>query len=330
LQTIDTIAQLNITMAPTEKLNILITGCSPGGMGAALAVAFHNAGHHVYATARNPAKLSTLAEQGIQTVTLDVTSSTSIESAVSAVTASLPPTKGLDILVNNAAGNYTMPVVDATLPAARELFDLNVWAQLAVTQAFLPLLLRSTNTSSGSPKPDSDFQPLIVNHTSVGSKAALPFQGIYNASKAALAMLTSTMRMELAPFGIRVVDLKTAGVKTNIIANSNFNSAPAGGGGGGEGERLPAGSIFAPAREVVERIMSQEGLADRGITAEQWAGEVVGVLLGRNPPAEIWKGESALVARMAMSIPCDLAQSVVKKMTGLGEVEEIIKKARQG
>ncbi|KAK4032068.1 hypothetical protein C8A01DRAFT_20819 [Parachaetomium inaequale] len=313
-------------MSPTEKLTILITGCSPGGMGAALAVAFHSAGHHVYATARNPSKLSPLAEQSIQTLTLDVTSSTSIASAVSAVTASLAPTKGLDILINNAAGNYTMPVVDATLPAARELFDVNVWAQLAVTQAFLPLLLRSTTTGT-SPKPDADFQPLIVNHTSVGSKAALPFQGIYNASKAALAMLTTTMRMELAPFGIRVVDLKTAGVKTNIIANSNFNSAAAAGGGG---ERLPAGSIFAPAREVVERIMSQEGLADRGITPEQWAGEVAGVLLGRNPPGEIWKGESALVARMAMAIPCGLAESVVKKMTGLDEVEEVIRKARLG
>ncbi|KAH6623207.1 hypothetical protein F5144DRAFT_582649 [Chaetomium tenue] len=327
-------------MPPPQKLNILITGCSPGGMGAALAVAFHNAGHHVYATARNPSKLSPLAGQGIQTLTLDITSSSSIESAVSAVTTALPPTRGLDILINNAAGNYTMPVIDATLPAARELFDLNVWAHLAVTQAFLPLILRSTTTTN-SPNPNPantptttpPFAPLIANHTSVGSVAALPFQGIYNASKAALAMLTATMRMELAPFGVRVVDLKTAGVRTNIIANSNFHrhgSTSNGDDNSGGGGRLPAGSVFAPVREQVERIMSQEGLKERGISAEEWAGEVVGVLLGRSVPAEVWKGESALVARMATAIPCGLAEGVVKRMTGMDAVEEGVRRVRGG
>jgi NAD(P)-dependent dehydrogenase (short-subunit alcohol dehydrogenase family) len=284
-------------------------------MGAALAVAFHNAGHHVYATARTPSKLSALAEQGIQTLPLDVTSSPSIASAVSSVTASLPPTKGLDILINNAAGNHTMPLADASLPAAREIFDLNVWAQLAVTQAFLPLLLRSTSPTT------STFQPLIVNHTSVGSVAALPFQGIYNASKAALAMLTATLRMELAPFDIRVIDLKTAGVKTNIINNNNFND-------GARADRLPQDSIYAPARELVERAMSQEGLRGRGVTPEQWAGEVVGLLLGRNPPAVIWRGESALLARVATAVPCGLMEGVVGKLTGLDEVEWVIRAAR--
>jgi len=91
---------------------------------------------------------------------------------------------------------------------------------------------------------------MIINHASVGSRAALPFQGIYNASKAALAMLTETMRLELAAFGIAVIDLKTAGVHTNIIANNNVN-AKAG--------RLPAGFIYEPARKVVEEAMSQEG-----------------------------------------------------------------------
>ncbi|KAK4119731.1 short-chain dehydrogenase [Parathielavia appendiculata] len=279
-------------MSSTDKLTVLITGCSPGGMGAALAVAFHSAGHNVYATARNTSKLSPFAEQGIQTLPLDVTSAPSVASAVASVTASLPATKGLDILINNAAGNHTMPLADASLPAARELFDLNVWAQLAVTQAFLPLLLRSTT-------PASAFRPLIVNHTSVGSVAALPFQGIYNASKAALAMLTATLRMELAPFDIRVIDLKTAGVKTNIISNSNFNDST-------RADRLPEDSIYAPARELVERAMSQEALRERGVTPEQWAGEVVGLLLGRNPPAVIWRGESALLARVATAVPLNL------------------------
>ncbi|KAK4233735.1 hypothetical protein C8A03DRAFT_19233 [Achaetomium macrosporum] len=319
-------------MGPSnDKLTILVTGCSPGGMGAALAEAFHRAGHRVFATARNPSKLSPLAEQGIETLTLDVTSPSSIAAAVSSLTASLPPNQGLDMLVNNAAGSYSMPIADISLDAARDLFNLNVWAHIAVTQALLPLLFRqSTTTATTIPTATATFsstttafQPMIVNHTSVGSVAALPFQGVYNASKAALAMLTATMRMELAPFGIRVIDLKTAGVKTNIINNNNVNNPAAGGGGG---DRLPEGSIYAPVREVVERAMSQEDLRGRGITAEQWAEEVAGLLLGRNPPAVIWKGESAMVVRVASAMPCDLFEGPIKKMTGMDRVEEIIRR----
>lgn len=176
---------------------------------------------------------------------------------------------------------------------------------------------------------------MIVNHTSVGSKAALPFQGIYNASKAALAMLSETMRLELeGSFGVRVIDLKTAGVRTNIIENNNVNrvkGGDAGGtnGGGGNGEGvLPAGSIYEPAREIVEKAMSQDDLRERGISAQQWADEVVPILLGKNPPGVIWKGESALIARIAVAVPGNLAEGVLKKMTGLDEVERVIKGAR--
>lgn len=255
-------------------------------MGAALALAFHSAGHHVFATARNPSKLAPLAEQGIQTVALEITSSTSITAAVAAVSSALPDGKGLDILVNNAAGSYAMPLADVALPAARDLFEVNVWAQLAVTQAFLPLLLKSAAAGG--------FAPLVANHTSVGSVTAIPFQGVYNASKAALAMLTSTLRIELAPLGVRVVELKTGGVRTNIIGNSSFNKG---------GERLPEGSVYEPARAQAERIMSQEGFTRIGVPAEVWAKEVAGVLLGRRVPAVVWKGESAGLARVLSALP---------------------------
>jgi 1-acylglycerone phosphate reductase len=306
-------------MSSPKKLAILITGCSPGGMGAALAIAFHSAGHHVYATARNPSKLSTLAAQGIETLALDVTLASSIASAASSVSSSLPDGKGLNMLINNAAGNYTMPIADVSLDKARKLFDLNVWSQVAVTQAFLPLLLRSTTTTTSSAS-DRPTQAMVVNHTSVGSVTAIPFQGIYNSSKAALAMLSETMRLELSPFGIRVIDLKTAGVRTNLISNNNFNA---------DAERLPGDSIYGQAREVVEKAMSQEGLVERGITAEQWAAEVSALLLGKSPPTVIWRGESALMARVASMMPSGMFEGMLKRMTKLDVVEEIIKKSRR-
>ncbi|KAK4209800.1 short-chain dehydrogenase [Rhypophila decipiens] len=319
---------------PPKKLTILITGCSPGGMGAALAIAFHRLGHHVFATARNPSKLAPLTEQGIQTLALDITSESSITAAVATVSSSLKSLSlpGLNILINNAATSYSMPLSDVSIPDAKNLFETNLWGHLSVTKAFLPLLLRSLSDTAPGEFPGA----IIVNHTSVGSMAALPFQGIYNASKAALAMMSETMRLELEGCfpGLRVIDLKTAGVKTNIIENNNVNSSS---GSQAGGDILPKGSIYDPAREIVNRAMSQVDLKDgMKVTAEEWADEVVLLLLGRNPPSVIWKGESAFMARLAVGLPRfgnhggGLFEGFLKKMTGLGEVERVIKESRAG
>jgi 1-acylglycerone phosphate reductase len=307
-------------MPSPKSLSILITGCSPGGMGAALAIAFHNAGHHVFATARDLSKLKPLAEQGMETLSLDITSAPSIASAVSSV-ASIVGNSGLDMLINNAASSYSMPIIDISLDAARELFDVNVWSHIALTQSFLPLLLKSTISSVDRPISAVKYptHAMVVNHTSVGSVTALPFQGVYNSSKAAFAMLSETMRLELSPFGIRVIELKTAGVRTNIISNNNVNA---------KAERLREGSIYEPAREVVEKAMSQGELSDRGITPEKWAAEVSILLLRKNPPAVIWRGESALITRMASMLPYRLFEGIYKRLTKLDVVEDIIKQNR--
>ena len=188
------------------KRTILITGCSDGGLGAALAVAFHEAGLHVYATARNPARMEQLASLGIETLTLDVQSESSIAACVSKLS-------GLDILVNNAGATFLMPVVDISVPEAKKTFDLNVWSYIAVAQAFLPLLLKSSNG-------------MIVNQTSVGGCTTIPFQAVYNASKAAIMMFSDTLRLELQPFGITVVDLRTAVVRTNLIREYERGEEP--------------------------------------------------------------------------------------------------------
>lgn len=146
-------------------------------MGAALAIAFHEAGLHVYATARDLSKMSQLASLGIETLSLDIQSDTSITACFSKLSSSR-----LDILVNNAGASASMPISDMSLPEAKGIFDVNVWSQLAVTQVFLPLLLKSKG--------------VIVNQTSVVSTTAIPFQSAYNASKAAMAMFSDSMRLE--------------------------------------------------------------------------------------------------------------------------------------
>ena len=112
------------------------------------------------------------------------------------------PVPSLDILLNNAGAIVTAcPYQISPIPKRRSQFDINVWAYLAVTQAFLPPLLKSKG--------------MIVNQTSVLATTRGPFQSAYNASKAAMAMFTDALRLELEPFGVTVVDLKTGAVASN-------------------------------------------------------------------------------------------------------------------
>lgn len=266
-------------------------------MGSALAKEFHSAGLHVIATARDTKKMADLAELGIRTLPLDVSSEESIKSCIGKI-------PRLDILINNAGASYTMPLADVDISKAKNLFDTNVWGCIALTQAFLPQLLASP-------------AGLIVNHTSVGAGMALPFQGVYNASKAALSMLSNTLRLELEGFGIKVVELRTGGVATNIVKNIQANEP-----------KLPGGSIYEPARDDVEKALRSEWVEQRGlgISAEQWANEVVADLLRENPPAVIWRGESAWMASFMGWMPTKWFDGMVKRMTGLEEVEKLLQK----
>ena len=120
---------------------VLITGCSDNGLGSGLAKVFHAKGYHVFAAARNPAKMTWM--EGLSNVTpltLDITKKADIQAAVEVVTQT---TGGqLDHLVNNAARNHFMPVLDEDLDAVRNLFEVNFIAPLAITQAFAPLLIK--------------------------------------------------------------------------------------------------------------------------------------------------------------------------------------------
>ena len=278
-----------------SKRTVLITGCSDGGLGAALAIAFHEAGLHVYATARNPSKMTHVESLGIETLTLDVQSDVSIAACVSELT-------DLDILVNNAGGMYNMPFFDLSIAEAKKIFDLNLWSYLAITQAFLPLLLKSKG--------------MIVNQTSIASVMSIPFQSAYNASKAAMAMFSDSQRLELKPFGITVVDLKTGLVISNIFKNTK-EATPV---------SLPKDSIYGPAREAVEKAMRGDSFEGSGTPAREWARLVVQDLLRKRPPPVVWRGEQAGLARIGTILPFGMLDGKVSKMKGLDVVKRMLRK----
>jgi NAD(P)-dependent dehydrogenase (short-subunit alcohol dehydrogenase family) len=177
---------------------ILITGAS-SGIGRACAERLGAQGHRVYGTSRKPAG----GASPVTMLEMDVTREADVDRAVSAV---LQAESRLDVLVNNAGSGVAGAVEDTTLDEARAQFETNFFGPLRVCSAVLPHMRAQR---SG----------LIVNVSSIAGSVPLPFQGIYSATKAALGAMTEALRMEVRPFGVRVVLLEPGDFRTGFTAS---------------------------------------------------------------------------------------------------------------
>ncbi|KAF2193028.1 NAD(P)-binding protein, partial [Zopfia rhizophila CBS 207.26] len=195
------------------KRSILITRCSLGGVGHALALEFAANGIRVFATARSTRSLFQLEEKGIETFPLDVTSADSIAALKQEV---VQRTGGkLDILFNSAGTMYEAPAVEADPTHIRGMFDANVLGLFDMVSTFTPLLLASVS--------DSRVPPTIINTSSILARLPFPFGASYNASKAAVASYSDTLRIEVAPLGIKVVTLFMREVSTGPMSADNIS-----------------------------------------------------------------------------------------------------------
>lgn len=147
---------------------VLITGCS-SGIGRALADAFRDAGHQVWATARQAEDVARLAAAGFVARQLDVNDPHALALLAQELDA-------LDILINNAGYGAMGPVLDGGVDALQRQFQTNVFALVGVTRALFPPLRRAKG--------------LVVNIGSVSGVLVTPFAGAYCASKAAVKALS--------------------------------------------------------------------------------------------------------------------------------------------
>lgn len=188
---------------------ILITGCSSGfGFDAAKQLA--SSGHHVYASMRNTsgknaASASALEEFAkahnckIDVVDIDVTSDTSVQTAVSKL-----PT--MDVLINNAGLGYGGPVEAFSSQAFMDQLDLNIVGTFRCAKAVLPGMRKQ---GSG----------LIIQVSSIAGRGAFPGFGVYHASKWGLEGFSEALRYELAPHGVDVVLVEPGPFDTNFWEN---------------------------------------------------------------------------------------------------------------
>jgi len=191
---------------------ILVTG-STSGFGRLTVETLARQGYTVFAGMRAVAgknapaaeELRALAQReqlALQIVEIDVTDDASVERAIAVI---IETTGRLDVVVNNAGVSYIGPLEAFTLEQVRQQFETNVFSVLRVNRAALPQMRKQ---GSG----------LLLQIGSIAGRLALPFQGLYGATKFALEGLTESYRDELAPFGIDAAIIEPGTYPTPIAA----------------------------------------------------------------------------------------------------------------
>ncbi|MGN6722948.1 MAG: SDR family NAD(P)-dependent oxidoreductase [Marmoricola sp.] len=178
--------------------SVLITGASTG-IGRATARRLATGGWTVFAGVRDERSAAELRDEGLIPVLLDVTDAASIRSAVDQVASSVGAS--LNGLFNNAGVPSVGPVEFLPLDDLRRTLEVNLVGQVAVTQAFLPLVRQASGR--------------IVFTSSLSGRVAAPFLSGYAASKHALEAVADSLRREVGT-GIRVALIEPGNISTPI------------------------------------------------------------------------------------------------------------------
>ena len=178
---------------------VLVTGANRGIGAALVKEALNRGAKRVYAGARQPL---THGDGRVTPLTLDVTNAAQIQRAVDEV-------DSLDILINNAGVALYDDLSDRAV-LERHL-AVNLFGAYGVTQAFLPLLIRSGGA--------------IVNNLSANALAPLPLIPAYSISKAAAFNMTQSLRVLLAARGVRVHAVLTGLVDTDMTRGLDIPKA---------------------------------------------------------------------------------------------------------
>lgn len=187
-----------------EGANVVVTGANRGLGRALVEAAIARGARKVYAGARDERSLAPLvAEHGARIVplVLDVTKDATLRAAADRAA-------DATVLVNNAGLLASYGVLDSSLAAIREDFEVNAFGTLAATRAFVPALTRAAKEGRA---------PAVLAVLSVASLANMPSLGGYSASKAAAWSFTQALRWELARRGIETFASYPGPIDTEMV-----------------------------------------------------------------------------------------------------------------
>ena len=241
---------------------IVITGCS-SGFGRLTALQLARQGWHVFGTVRKDEDKENLTNaledvynEHLTPVVCDITNDEQVAHLAQTVAAATPH---LNALLNNAGTAFAAPLELLSIEDLTAQFDINVVAQMRVTQALLPLLKGAKGT--------------IINVSSVNGKISTPIVGAYAASKFALEAISDALRLELAPFGVRVVVIEPSSSPTNIWQTSMRRSL--------EKMELHREGEYAKLLSTFEKLANV--LSKRGFPPQRFVDTVVRILASPKP-----------------------------------------------
>ena len=258
-----------------QRGSIVITGASTG-IGQACAIHLDRLGFHVFAGVRKAQDGHFLKESTsgrISPLFMDVTDTVCLSAAAEIVEAETEGT-GLSGLVNNAGIVVAGPIEFLSLNDIRMQYEVNVLGQIAVMQAFLPLLRKARGR--------------IINMGSISGRVVTPFISPYAASKFSLEAITDSLRVELRPWGMSVSIIEPGSVVTPIWEKSIGDAEK-------RSQRFTAQahSLYAPAFEAVRR--AAERTAREGIPPDVVARSVAHALTSKRPRTRYLVGGAARI-----------------------------------
>jgi NAD(P)-dependent dehydrogenase (short-subunit alcohol dehydrogenase family) len=271
--------------------SVLITGASRG-IGRVTAVKLAQDGWQVHATVRRGEDGEALRAQDarITPVQLDLTDTDAI--------AKLPEAVGgrLDAVVNNAGIVVPGPIEALAPDQLRHQLEVNVVAQVAVTQAVLPLLRSSRGR--------------VVFISSISGRVASPLLGAYGASKFALEAIGDALRAELRPWGIKVILVEPGSVDTDIWRRADETAAEV------EAELSPEHRrLYESQLQGVRRLSRQ--IQGRTMAPEKVADTVHAALSDDRPRARYLVGLDAYAQLLgSRTLPTPVWDAIVARVTG--------------
>jgi NAD(P)-dependent dehydrogenase (short-subunit alcohol dehydrogenase family) len=280
----------------TSRKPVVVTGASTGiGWGAAKVLI--QEGFHVFGSVRRPedaGRLSTELGTAFTPLLFDVTDRDAVQRAAATVASALDG-RTLFGLVNNAGIAVPGPLLYLPIDEFRRQIDVNLTAQVSVTQAFAPLL-GADRARTGSPG-------RIVMISSVGGRNATPFVGAYNASKFGLEGMSEALRRELMLFGIDVIIVAPGAVVTPI-----WDKAMA-------AEIEPyLGTPYGPTLVTVRDFMVK--LGRRGLSSEQVGRSIHRALTVRSPKVRYTVVPNPVETFVALILPKRVLDRIIAKRLG--------------
>ena len=268
---------------------VLISGCSTG-IGRVLTVEFASRNWQVFATARKLETINDLKSANVETATLDVTDEKSVAACVDSV---ITKAGRIDMLINNAGLLLIGPLIELGTNELRHQFETNVIGLAALTRAVAPHMIKKRTGK-------------IVNISSISGVLNTPFAGAYCSTKAAVTAFSDCLRVELAPFGVKVITVQPGGITSKLSDNADkdlerFRKTP-----------------YGPIQDfIVNRAHASQ---ENATPAEVFAKKLVDKLVSEKTPNFIRLGKNSTLFPLIAKLPRAFTDVLLSQRFGLNRL----------